>query len=577
MPSLYHPSIPLKLAGAVLALALIAAIAVAVTLTAGPTQAQSATNTYTDPQPCGPGAGTASMDEPHERTTGHYALFDAYWERTESDSNTDSGGLAGDGTTSGEGVDNTGILHTNTCPPTVTQTIRTNRDGTKTTTTSYDASGVDIDELIIHVTDFRKVAVVATNAEVTAGQLSLEKYRGLREALGLGDNDPVEAGTEVWWVRTDDPSTSDTDESNGLSLGFSTRHLDDQYWARQVDDGNGNNNLIDVAPLHYAFEVERNPGIPPADHPHVLNYRIDHSGTNAPKEIWNSVRVHAKPLEMEPGEYEGLEWIFTKSGTYEISAHLIGWVNHIRPSGDAGRDWVRISDNETETSEVKTYTIQVGNDLDENEPPVFGLNFTLPEDTPAGTLLGGPIRIHEADADKLFYTLSGAGREDFALEPATNPHSVQIKVADGASIDFETRSRYEFHLNVTDKLDHESNENLSIDDFLSVIIDVEDIKPSVSLEVSNLSPAQSETVTFRAVFQNFEEVGGLYKWELIEGGHVKHSGRLSSNNAIMFSTDNSDSDAPRQRTFTLKVVYNSGGNTLNGVVYAQPVTVTWAD
>ena len=77
----------LKLAGAMLAMAALVITLLAATLATGPAQAQSPGNTdsypnlstYPNPQPCGPGAGTAFMEEPHEITTGHYALFDAYW------------------------------------------------------------------------------------------------------------------------------------------------------------------------------------------------------------------------------------------------------------------------------------------------------------------------------------------------------------------------------------------------------------------------------------------------------------------------------------------------------------------
>ena len=68
MNSFTNASIPLKLFGVVLALALVAVAALVVT----PTQAQSPDNDYTDPQPCGPGAGDAFMEEPHEITEGHF-------------------------------------------------------------------------------------------------------------------------------------------------------------------------------------------------------------------------------------------------------------------------------------------------------------------------------------------------------------------------------------------------------------------------------------------------------------------------------------------------------------------------
>ncbi len=506
MHNLTQASIPLRLFGAVLALTLIAAVAVTITLTAAPTQAQSELpgntpallNVYTNPQPCGEGPDTlaaADMSEPHERTTGHYALFDTYWEKTASDP--------------GESTDtdpaNTGILHTNTCPPYVSQTLEPDPDAEegedKITVTKYSESGVDIDELIIHVTDLRKVAVVATEAEATAGQLSLERYQGLREALGLfGPNDeklPVPAGTEVWWLRTDDPSTADVDESavddpgttedetatehsNGLSLGFTTWRLDGQDWARRDGDGN----LVNDTPLRYAFELERERGIPLSAEAHLLSYRVDPEDRDAArKEIWNSAAVHTKPLDMEPGQFESFEWIFTDAGTYEISVHLIGWVNHVKPA-DAGGDWKAISAKVTESSEVKAYTIQVGDELLENEPPVFGANRAVTENSPAGTLVGAPIPIYEGEADTFYYSLSGEGHEQFAVEAIADPHSVQIKVADGADLDYETKPSYQLTLSVTDRIDHESNHDLSTDDTLAVRIALEDEEPSVTLSAT---------------------------------------------------------------------------------------------
>ena len=180
-------------------------------------------NTYTDPQPCGPGAGTAFMREPHEITTGHYALFDAYW-RTISE-----GGAGAD-------ADGVGVLHTNLCPPEMVATTTqpgTADEGTADeenedeenedeetvvfTRTARDG-GMDVDEIIIHVLNRHKADVVDTNAEATAGQLSLAEYTKVREV--------VDAGDEVWWLRLDDPGTTtgeNADETSDLGIGFSRR------------------------------------------------------------------------------------------------------------------------------------------------------------------------------------------------------------------------------------------------------------------------------------------------------------------------------------------------------------------
>jgi len=577
---------PLKLLGAVLVLALIAAVAVTITLTAGPTQAQSADNTYADPQPCGPGAAEASMEEPHERTTGHYALFDTYWESTTADP----------GESAGLDPANTGLLHTNTCPPYVSQTIEPDPDDEegedKITVTKYNESGVDIDELIIHVTDLRKVAVVATEAEATAGQLSLDRYEGLREALGLGSTDPVPADAAVWWLRTDDPSTADVDESavddpdttedetatahsNGLSLGFSTRHLDDQHWAKKVDDGHGN--LIDAPPLRYAFEVEHTDGIPPEDDPHVISYRVNQRDRDGARQVfWNSERVHTKPLDMEPGQFESFEWIFTQPGTYETSVHLIGWVARDRPAG-APRDWKAISSKITESSEVKTYTIQVGDELLENEPPVFGVSLTVPENSPAGTLVGAPIPIYEGEADTFYYNLSGEGHEQFAVEAIADPHSVQIKVADGADLDYETKPGYELTLSVTDRIDHESNPDLTTDDTLAVRIALEDEEPSVTLSATpGIDLAVGQKARLDATLDTSDIPTGHtphLTWYTMLENESDWSGPLSVQGQIWRHTHANvhPHSHPGSESFKVEMTWGTGS------VWSNVITLTWRE
>ena len=475
----------LKLPAAVLALVIIAALVVAVTLAAGPTQAQDGTPTptptptpspYADPQPCGPGAATAFQPKPHEVTSGHFALFDAYWRVTERDTAQPT---------------DAGVLHTNQCPP---KMVEMTSDGLRTVTVLKRAeSNIDIGEAIFHVKDDYKVDVVATNAEATSGQLSLDEYPQLRKALGLGSADPVPAGTQVWWLRLDDPDTDAVDETSKLRLGFSTALFNEEHWVPQ---------------MRYKFEVERAPD-DYADTRHFYAYEAPNSGNAAQQSpVWNSYEPDRDEQDMtlQPGEYRPLQWIFTEEGTYELSVHLQGFVRDKNPrpltDEDYDANWRPISDNITETSEVKTYTFQVGSKLEENEPPVFGINLSVPEESPAGTLVGDPIPVFEADAETLYYSLSGDGHADFTVETATNPHAVQIKVADGANLDFETKSSYELTLSVTDRLDHEHNTDTSIDDTLAVRIALEDVS-SLSIDVSNSNPQATDEVVFTAVNNDF--------------------------------------------------------------------------
>ncbi|MXW95738.1 MAG: hypothetical protein F4110_07195 [Acidimicrobiaceae bacterium] len=98
-------------------------------------------------------------------------------------------------------------------------------------------------------------------------------------------------------------------------------------------------------------------------------------------------------------------------------------------------DWEPISNNRTETSEVRRYVIQVGDRLEEVEPPSFGVSFTIDAPPAAGTKVGAPIQVLGKDPRvSLTYSLSGDGADDFALVPLADPDRVQIVVADGVSL-----------------------------------------------------------------------------------------------------------------------------------------------
>ena len=484
-----------------LTMAVTAAIMLAVIFTANPTWGQgpdSGTGTgptggtdggsaddypnlseYPDPQPCGPGAGTAFMEEPHEIQTGHYALFDAYWRTIATSTSPEPGSE-----TPGPGV---GVLHTNLCPPEMIQTTTTVTSGrkTKTVTTTIRSArvgGMDIEEAIIHVLDTHTATTVASNAG--AGQISLTEYVKLRQAVDQGD--------KVWWLRLDDPDT-EADETSDLGMGFSTLLLDEEDWQTSTE------------PMRYRFEVERHPA-DPTDVPHFFAYEAPNA-SNAPQEpVWDSSQPGKGVVELDPGEYRALQWVFTKRGTYILWVHLLGDVRQGNPhnSGDPDYDdWNRISSNNTETSEVYRYTIQVGTPLDEIEPPIFGVNLEVEENSPGGVEVGDPIPIYNADANVLYYDLTGPGHSNFDLAKATSthPHTVQVVVADGANLDYETTPSYDLHLSVTDKVDHEDNFNPYPDDVLIVRIDLKDQAQGLRIEADRRSARVGETVKFTAWYE----------------------------------------------------------------------------
>lgn len=466
--------------GGILALSAVAITVLAMVFASGPAQAQeqlpgsTPLNTYSDPKPCGPtpGADTAFQPEPHEITTGHFAVFDSYWENT-------TGLVSSNG--------KTGILRTNECPPKVVTTTTTQNRQTVTVTT-LAKSGIDIDEAIFHVLDSHETTIVDDAAgDPNGDKLRLDQY----EKVG----DYADAGDSIWWLRLDDPDLAG-DQTSDLTLGFSTKRFSEQYWAREVEGEE------DQPAFRYMFEVERNPGIAASDHPHLLAYKqrgADEGGeVKSADLVWDSAAVHTQPLPMEPGELEDLQWVFTKPGTYVISVHLIGWVRQNSNGLDNAPDgWARISPNETETSEVKRYVIQVGSELDETEPPKFGVSRSVSENSDAGTSVGDPIRLFGAEVDTITYTLSGEGADQFAIGSTSDRNGARIVVADDAQLDYETKAAYDLVLSVTDNVDHEGNRDDTIDHTIAVEIEILDVV-DLSLSMNTNAPAANTDVHWTA-------------------------------------------------------------------------------
>lgn len=438
-----------KIIVAILAMAALAAALLVTTMSVGAQDGDlpaGSGNTYADPQPCGPGANTAFQPEPHEITTGHFYLFDAYWQDTTEEQATNG---------------NTGVLHTNMCPPELTTTTETDDDGNETIVTALTDSNIDVNEAIFHVLDKHKATVVDAGPDDTnTSHLDVNRYAEVGEY--------VDRGKQVWWLRLDDPNLAG-DQTSDLTLGFSTERFDADHWARKDEQ----------PAFRYMLEFQRTPGIDPHEHPHFLAYypRYD-GGPIGAQLVWDSAEVDTKFLPMAPGQLQDLEWVFTKPGTYAISVHVQGWVRERNPyeTKDPNHGtWQRISPNGTETSEVRRYVIQVGDELAEVEPPRFGVSFVVSEDAAAGTVVGSPIQVfsEEAEGVTLAYTLSGEGSADFTLDSDTHPGKVSILVADGITLDLDRQATYDLTLGVSNNIDHESNPDPTVDDTLTVQITVE--------------------------------------------------------------------------------------------------------
>ena len=519
----------------------------AVSFSAGPTQAQNSGNNYPDPQPCGPGAGTAEMDEPHEVTGGHYALFDSYWQWTQQ---------ATDGPPA---KTNEGIMHTNECPPEMVPD-----DFTPELTRA--ASGIDIGEAIMHVLHVHQATVVATNAEVTedGGELSLEEYPEVGEA--------APPGSKVWWLRVDDPDT-EGDETSSLSIGFSTALFDKKYWLTREEG----------APMRYMLENAEYREGDPAEAPHFFTYEapdIRRADEKRRRPVLDSTDpdVEEHDMTLDPGKYRALQWIFTKPGTYVLKSHLQGFVRHENPHPtdhpDYDPNWKPISSNVNETTGIRDYVFQVGDKLDETEPPMFGVYRTVHEDATAGTHVGEPIGVFKLEVPDPKYTLTGDGSDDFSVNSRTHPDAAQIVVAasDGLS-----ESSYDLVLGISDGKDHEGNNDDSVDHSIAVQIDVIQ-QPHAYIIASNHTPAVEESVTL-----------SVNVWDLPDGVTgsdlsytVWEASRTGGVLGAIFPTRDQDSsggaatvskDSAGTYKYTPAATY-----TLDGVthtLHGDPVTITW--
>ena len=445
MHTLTNAPIQLKITGAVLAIAALAIALAWVAITAGPTMAQS--NPYDDPKPCGPDQVPGNPDE--TITSGHYAVFDAYWDFDKE------------------------TLNNNLCPPSVVHTIETQTDpvtylDTKVEVSTRTASNVDIQRTVFHLDSTFEHTLTATD---------VENY----DFFKLGDSDDSDSVDDavdqtVWWIRTgDDAMTTDvTETESALQMGFSAGLFDSKYWYLADESG------TEVEPLQYEFEAIREPGIPPEEYGHFFAFDDSPPSDALNKTAeWDSSDADTNALPLYPGEYQHFQWAFTKPGTYVISVQLKGHVRQTNPHEathqDYDENWKPISGDSTVTSEVKRYTFHVGA-LTLNDEPAFQVERSVEEHSADDTLVGAPVGVYQGDPEKeepdtLTYSLSGEGHTLFSVE-ADADGNAQIKV--GGDLDHEVRSEYRLTLGVSDGKNHEDRPDSSVDHTISVGITLTD-------------------------------------------------------------------------------------------------------
>ena len=134
----------------------------------------------------------------------------------------------------------------------------------------------------------------------------------------------------------------------------------------------------------------------------------------------------------------------------------------------------KVVDQDGEESE-NAYTLTLSHAT--NLPPHFAdagpLSREVPENSATGTKVGDPVTATDPDrGDTLTYTLSGADASSFTIDG-----NGQIKVGQGTSLDYETKTSYTVAVNVSDGKDQSGGADTAVDDTVDVTINVTDVSP----------------------------------------------------------------------------------------------------
>jgi len=279
------------------------------------------------------------------------------------------------------------------------------------------------------------------------------------------------------------------------------------------------------------------------------------------------------------GEYEHLEWVFTKPGTYVLQVHLKGHVRQSKPEGwktEINGPWKALTADKTVTSEVKRFVFQVG-DLHINDQPHFGVSRTVKAGSAANTNVGDPIPLYGVDGDELHFTLEGSGHEDFKIVEVAGvlaSITAQLAVAEKADLRYAERPYYDLRLRVSDRHDHENNKDTEQDDVIAVRIQVlPSSGPWVSLVFNDQHPQAKNEVVVDMVVAGMPAGATVSSLTLYDGvGDQKTQvARSTGNSETARFTVTQDQGGTRNFSGVVEYQLNNQSKTISSAVYP----ITW--
>ena len=209
-----------------------------------------------------------------------------------------------------------------------------------------------------------------------------------------------------------------------------------------------------------------------------------------------------------------------------------------------------------------------------NVDPIFMVMRSVPEMSPAGTLVGDPIMVREPNTkDTLTFSLTGEGADQFAVSSVSS--GAQIKVADGADLDYEGTPTYNLVLGVSDGRNAANIADPSIDDTIGVLVKLEDVAgdPSVTVSASATSLKKGEHVTLTATPNNLPDGYSnlTYQWlERFQDGDISAPHGRTSSTMTLTRLGGSDADPVY---FSVEISWTKDGKKTT--IRSSEVLVTW--
>ena len=290
------------------------------TATPTPTPTPTPGPRHAAPEAC-PGEPGNSNALKHVVDSGHYALFDVWWNPDE------------------------GELTNNVCPPSITDS------GDRA------PSGINIEAVpptIIHIPSSAKVDLSTSTTYTEA------KYKDVWDADNKEnrdtDNDgtPDGVGDRMVWALPACPASGSLTASD-LCISFSAALLRSEDW----------NGTIDYLVNHvHQIDIDKQ------DPRYVLVYDVPKVDDVPPyKPRWNSSDARRSKVSVAPGGYDRPMWFFTDRGAYEFQVHIQGYpdTSEINPTSGDG----------SVTSDVREYILHVGAEAD------LGVAMTVTPDSPS--------------------------------------------------------------------------------------------------------------------------------------------------------------------------------------------------